>query len=194
MSYFEKVKDFVDEKFKEAGRKDHLVHLRRTVDWVEELRPDADEALLIAAYAHDIQHAERWSNSVEQREKERPERRDFRDKERMKKHEARGAEIIGDFLREKGAPEEMVERVENLIDNHEEGGTEDQNILKDADSVSFLETKIDAFLEKAGVKLRKKDVRDKFDYMFERLSTQRAREISEPWYREAVYKLEEKSE
>jgi hypothetical protein len=43
----------------------------------------------------------------------------------------------------------MIERVMMLVSKHEVGGNDDQNLLKDADAISFLENQIDVFLTKA---------------------------------------------
>lgn len=191
MDYFNKVKEFVDSKFKEVNRADHLDHLKRTVHWVKVLKPNTSQDLKIAAYAHDIQHAERWKGSKEEKSG-KPRKVDFRDKERMKKHEREGAEIIGKFLKDLEAPEELINEVKNLVANHEEGGNKKQDILKDADSISFLERKVDDFLSRSGSEIRKEDVRDKFDYMFERITLKKAEKLARPWYQEAIKKLEKK--
>jgi len=52
---YKKVEKFVVDTFTKAGKEIQIKHFLRTVHWVKELRPDADEALLIAAVAHDIE-------------------------------------------------------------------------------------------------------------------------------------------
>jgi len=49
MLYLEKAKEFVDQS---VGPKPHF---QNTLDWLLNLKPDADEALQIAAYCHDIE-------------------------------------------------------------------------------------------------------------------------------------------
>lgn len=110
----------------------------------------------------------------------------------MREHERKGAKMIADFLQDLDAPRKLVEDVSNLIEKHEEGGSYRQDVLKDADSLSFLETKVDEFVRKAGVKVREKDVREKFDYMYERISIEKAKNKAEPLYKKAIRKLEKK--
>lgn len=190
-SYLSQVKEFVYQEFSKANREDHLEHLERTVHWVKELRPEADDALLIAAYSHDIQHAKRWQKEDKQETgNEEPKKIDFTDKDKLEKHQAEGAEIIADFLKERGAPEQIVQDVKELIERHEWGGTERQDILKDADSLSFFENNVESFLEKVGKTFREEDVSKKFNWMYERISSDQAREIAKPWYEEALKKMD----
>ncbi|MFB6190275.1 MAG: DUF4202 family protein [Candidatus Nanohaloarchaea archaeon] len=189
--YFSKVKQFVDDEFKKAGRPDHLEHLARTVHWIKELEPDAGEALKIAGYAHDMEHAERWQKEQKDDDRDRSEEKDFTDSKRLEIHQERSAEIITGFLEGEDAPEELIKKVRELVRKHEEGGSGEQDLLKDADSLSFFECNVESFLDATGRLFRKQDVREKFDWMFERISNEDAREIAEPWYQNAVEKLEE---
>ncbi|MFB6213104.1 MAG: DUF4202 family protein [Candidatus Nanohaloarchaea archaeon] len=189
--YFSKVKQFVDEEFRKAGRPDHLEHLARTVHWIKQLEPDATDALKIAGYAHDMEHAERWQQEDKSDNADRHEKKNFTDPDRLESHQERSAEIVASFLEDSGAPRELVEKVRELVRKHEEGGTPEQDILKDADSLSFFECNVDIFLDATGKVFRKQDVREKYDWMFKRISSEEAREIAEPWYREAIEKLEE---
>ena len=56
MDLYKKVEQFVQESFIEAN-KIETKHAARTVFWVKKLYPEADQALLIAAIAHDIERA-----------------------------------------------------------------------------------------------------------------------------------------
>ena len=51
---YDKVEKFVEKSYK---GKFGMVHFKRTVYWIRELKPNADEAMLIAAIAHDIERA-----------------------------------------------------------------------------------------------------------------------------------------
>ncbi len=58
MNYYPKVKKFVEESFAKKGKfSDELRHFWRTAYWLKKLDPKADEAMLIAAVAHDIERA-----------------------------------------------------------------------------------------------------------------------------------------
>jgi len=75
-----------------------------------------------------------------------------------------------------------------LVGNHEVGGDDEQNALMDADSISFFETNAEMFVnEKAPVEGKKK-VKEKLDWMFNRISTEEhkkfARDNYEKWSKE----------
>lgn len=84
----------------------------------------------------------------------------------------------------------MIERVRNLVSKHEEGGNDDQNVLKDADSVSYFEVNAGRFIKKHLQKVGKEKIRKKFDWMFSRITSEKARAIARLWYEAALKKLE----
>ena len=53
------------------------------------------------------------------------------------------------FLQENGADEATISKVTHLIGKHEVGGDLEQDILMDADSVSFFETNAEMFVKPA---------------------------------------------
>lgn len=182
---YKKVEDFVTDAFTKEGVVDHSVkHLQRTADWVKELEPDADEALLIAALGHDIHRA--TAEFMELKAK----RSGFKDPEYDKIHQEGGAEIVCEFLKKEKADSDLIDRVRMLISVHEVGGNEDQNILKDADSISFFENNIPVFITKKVKETNKEKVREKFDWMYERITSEKAKEIAKPMYEEAIKRLE----
>lgn len=97
--------------------------------------------------------------------------------------------FIADFLKNQGVDDEFIERVKMLVSRHEEGGNEDQNLLKDADSISWLETYVPIFLGKILQTRGKEKVGQKFDWMFNRIIFQKARQIAQPMYEKAVNDL-----
>jgi len=160
-------------------------HLERTVFWLKQLNPEADEALLIAALSHDIERAFRDDNynKISQSEK------GYQSEDHLLHHQEKGAEIMTKFLEEKGGSGELIKKVAHLISKHEVGGDDDQNLIKDADSLSFLENNIDIFLIKQVEKMGKEKVRDKFNWMFNRISSDQAKVLAQPMYDEAIKKL-----
>ncbi len=177
---FKKVRDFVEEEF----GPDKMEHFDKTVYWVKQLKPDADEAMLIAAIAHDI------SRAVYRKEhNELLKKYNFNDPEFLYFHQEKGAEIIEQFLKSEGADESLIRKVKFLIMQHEWGGNEDQNILKDADSISFFEVNAPGFFQRHP-EMGKEKIRAKFDWMFERISSEKARQIAEPMYRKAIEELD----
>lgn len=168
-----------------VGKTQTLRHLDRTVFWLKQLKPEADEALLIAAYSHDMERVYRDQNN----DKDDKSGGGFQDPAPLNHHQEKGAKIMSDFLIGIGAPNSLVERVKMLISKHEVGGNADQNILKDADSVSFLETQVDYFVVSQVAERGKEKVKEKFDWMYSRITSAKAKEIAEPWYRQALHKL-----
>ena len=159
----------------------NLRHLRRTLHWLLELDPGADEAVQIAALAHDLQRAYRAGE---------PEGTGgFLDPVFLGHHQERGGAIIATFLRQQGAGEELAERVRMLVSRHEEGGTDEQNLLRDADSVSFFENNCDFFLRVLAPVEGPASVRAKFSWMFERIGSEPARRIARPWYEVALARI-----
>ena len=179
--WLEPVDRFVAASFAGDAGGLNLRHLRRTLFWVRELAPDADEALQIAALAHDLQRAFRDGE---------PAARDgFLDPVLLRHHQERGGEIIADFLRREGAAAELADRVRGLVARHEEGGTDPQNLLKDADSLSFFENNTDFFLRVLVPREGRETVRAKFAWMYARITDERARRIARPWYEAALARL-----
>ena len=96
---------------------------------------------------------------------------------------------MANFLAENGADTDTIERVKMLISKHEVGGNEDQNLLKDADSLSFFENNVDFFVKEQTARTSREKVKEKFDWMFERITSDQAREIAQPWHEQALQKL-----
>lgn len=183
---YQKVVDFVNGAFLRLGDDHNIRHFERTVHWLKTLKPDADEAFLIAAYAHDIERAFREADVAQLLNDPN---RAFDDKEYVELHSNKGAKIVGVFLRKEEAPADLIERVEELISRHEVGGSEDQNLLKDVDSLSFFENNIGHFVTQKVAEHNKEKIRAKFDYMFNRITSEKAKNIARPWYEEGIKKL-----
>jgi len=181
--HFKKVKKFVIDAF---GQNDaNTIHLLRTVDWVLHLKPNATEALLIAAVSHDIGRSSKLN-------KENLTPVDMPLEQFMKYHQETSAAIMENYLTQIGVPQSIIQRVKELISKHETGGDEDQNLLKDADSLSFLETKIDHFLNEQVQKMGIEVVREKFDWMFRRIDSKVAKKFALPLYDDAMKKVHER--
>lgn len=176
--YVEKTKSFVDTAF--GLKKDHF---ERTLFWLMELEPESDIALKVAAYSHDMERAFRPKNSKRFLI--------YEDKNDLTGHQKESAAIMHDFLIDNGADNTLAERVRHLIEKHEEGGDQDQNILKDADSISYLETNAPKHIEemKSGI-FAPPQVKEKFNYMFNRITSPKAKEIARPMYDKVINLLE----
>lgn len=162
-----------------------LPHFKRTVYWIQILNPYADEALKIAALAHDFDKLEDLEEILKSL-KESP--KGALDEERTRFHEETAAKRIGEFLISQGAPTTLADRVSLLVSRHEEGGSEEQNLLKDADSISFLENVVEHFIEMTPIIGREKVI-NKFNYMYDRITSEKAKEIAKPMYDEACEKI-----
>lgn len=165
----EKSIKFVDAKF---GKKPHF---ERTLYWLLQLDPNADEAMQIAAYCHDVK-----------REAGKIDTKCFlADLIALKEHQDGGGQIMYDFLIDNGASADLAEKVKNLISNHEIGGTDDQNLIKDADSVSYFETNAAKHATWTD-KFSKAEIKAKLDFMFDRITSQRTKDLSVENYKKAL--------
>lgn len=190
MKFYEAVEKFVKESFAKLGKEYEIPHFSRTVYWMKILRPDAYEAMQIAAMAHDIERAFRLPD-VAGRKRELKGKFTFNDPGYIGPHQERGGEIIEKFLRENGADEIMIAKCKGLIAKHEEGGDEDQNLLKDADSISFFENNIATTITNNVSEVGRESVKGKIDWMYNRITSEKAKELCKGWYEAAVKKLEE---
>ncbi len=184
---YRKVELFVVDNFRAAGDGVGANHVLRTVHWLKELKPDADEALLIAAVAHDIERALRDHKSYDKVTKFE---KGFRSDEHLTYHQEEGARIIGEYLEQIGAGENTIKRVKELVSRHETGGDDGQNLLKDADSVSFFENVVEHFLTRKVHETGRKKVKDKLDWMYGRITSDQAKALARQGYRESIKKLE----
>ena len=170
MNLFIKTIEYVDESFKGVQKP----HFERTVFWIQQFLSTATEAHKIAAYSHDIERAFRGEDKTV------PD--NYLDENFLKKHQERGTEIMSTFLRSQNAPESLIETVTHLISKHEVGGDEEQNAMMDADSVSFFETNAEMFVSKKAPIEGYKKVKEKLDWMFNRISSNDRKKFAEENY------------
>ncbi len=184
--YYQKSKEYIYKIFIESGNESGLKHFIRTVYWVKKLKSGADDALLIAAIAHDCERAFRKPNYWKIF---RDSPLGFRDEKHMKHHQETGANVVARFLEKEGADDNLIHKVRSLVEKHEMGGSKEQNILKDADSISFFENNRELFLGKQIERVGRKRVRAKFDWMYNRITSPTAKKIAKKWYQEGIDKL-----
>lgn len=119
-----------------------LAHAERAVEWVRRLRPDAPEALLLAARGH---HVRRWEipRSAE------PDGRAgyLRWKRRLQQHHA---DVLDRVLRACGYDDATVERVRAIVTKQRLKTDPDVISLEDALALVFLETQLAELGEKLG--------------------------------------------
>jgi len=156
-------------------------HLRRARDWLLVIEPDASEAARLAALTHDMERHFPGGPEYDPGTMA-PDEESYR-----RAHSERSAAIVGDWLTEQGAAEELMARVRGLIELHEIGGTPEANLVQAADSLSFLET--NTGLVRGWVVKRRCDVeraKRQHERMFERIQVERARELARPLYERAL--------
>jgi len=117
-------------------------HAENTLKWLFRLEPKADQALQIAALAHDIDRA------VETRKVRRA---DFNDYDAFKAAHARnGAAILRAILQKCGVDGSVTDEACRLVGLHEAGGDPRSDLLKDADSISFFEVNMPMYYQREG--------------------------------------------
>jgi len=170
---------FVDYSF--GLKKDHY---ERTLFWVNQLDTKADLGLRIAAYCHDIERA--FGQKTGRK------RLMYDTQKELRNHQEESARIIYNFLLSIGADKKLAEEVRTLVSHHEIGGTEKQNTLMEADSISYLENNAPRNLEWLGI-VPAKEIRTKYNWMYERIKSPEAKKIAKPLYENAVQLLEQQT-
>jgi hypothetical protein len=163
----------------------NVQHLVRTRDWLLELDPAADEAARLAALTHDMER--HFPGGPVQDLKVWPED----EGEYRRLHSERSAQIVGDWLREQEADERLVAEVRRLIVAHETGGAPDEDLVQAADSLSFLETngEVIAHWYTSG-RCSRERAQAQARWMSERIEVERARELAQSLYKEAIAAVE----
>ncbi|MBL7053561.1 MAG: HD domain-containing protein [Candidatus Portnoybacteria bacterium] len=178
-SLYKKAEQFMIDVFTKAGDEIGIKHHQRTVYWIKELKPDANESLLISGILHDIERGINgdWKASS-------------MDPEALKKHQDLSALEAEKFLITQTNDTNLINSIKELISRHEEGGNEEQNILCDADSLVYFENvalrHARTYKEKGKTK---EEMEKKFEYIFNRINTGKAKQIAQKWYSEALEEL-----
>jgi hypothetical protein len=118
-------------------RPKELAHAELVTEWVRRLRPDASEALRLAARAH---HVRRWEISREGYAQDRAGYLRWR-KDLQELH----AKITAGILRQAGYAERVVKRVEDILWKRGLGRDAEVQAFEDALCLTFLETQLTAF-------------------------------------------------
>lgn len=178
MEIIKKLENFIREKDIEAE------HMLRTGFWLKEIYPEADDAFYIAAICHDIERLFPLKNG----EIKPPKTGDDKfDREYLDWHGKRSAEFAEKLLRENGFDDEAaIERIKTLIAEHSFGGTAERDLMRNADSISLLENNAPRFIKEGK---DKKELKEKFNSEFKRLSSEKARELAKPFYDVVIEEL-----
>ncbi len=118
------------------------IHAENVLEWLLKLKPDADEALQIAALAHDIDRSD---------ERTKIQRSDFNDYNLFKAaHANNSAKILKDILHKCQVEQSVVDEACRLVERHEIGGDPHSDLLKDADSISYFEVNMPLYFQREG--------------------------------------------
>lgn len=117
-------------------------HADNTLEWLLRLKPDTDDALQLAALAHDIDRA------IEDRKMLRS---DYADYDVFKAaHADNSAKILKEILEECGVEKSISEEACRLVRLHETGGDYRSDLLKNADSISFFDVNLPLYFRREG--------------------------------------------
>lgn len=159
MSKFDLIKKEIENILPNSPLDFELTHASLVLKWVCKLKPEADEALKIAALSHDIDRA--MTGITEKDLKDFSQINEFK-----KEHSIRSAKFICDILIKHEYSPEVIKKVKHLVENHEFGGDAETNILTDADSLAYFDYNIPSYLKRNG----KERTREKIKFMYNRLS------------------------
>jgi hypothetical protein len=119
------------------------VHAKNTLEWLLKFKPDADEGLKIAALGHDIERAV---------EKRKVRRQDYKSYDAFKHaHALNSAKILAEIMEDCKIEKELVDDIFTLVSQHETGGNNRMNVLRDADSISFFQINLPYYFARNGV-------------------------------------------
>lgn len=169
---YQKTEQFVITTFTKANNPNEIIHAQRTVHWIQQLQPEADETLLIAGVMHDIERAffGDWKQGST-------------DQAQLRKHQELSAQEAEKFLRSQQIDEILIMRVKQLIAHHETGGDADQNVLCDADCLSYLEEKALRLAKTYQTRGKTKaDVEKTLTHVMNRVTSARAKQLAQPLY------------
>lgn len=159
MTKFDLIKKEIESILPNSPLDFELKHSELVLKWVLNLKPDADEALKIAALSHDIERA--ITKITEKDLKDYSKIDEFK-----KEHSIRSAKFICNILKKHKYSQNIIDKVKHLVENHEFGGDEESNILMDADSLAYFDYNIPSTLKRSG----RERTKEKIKFMYKRLA------------------------
>ncbi len=124
------VKKKIEEIIVKSSVPEDPIHAKNTMQWLLRLKPDAAEALKIAALGHDIERA------IEERKVRREGYKNY--DEFKDAHALNSANILVEIMKECNISKKLADDIFFLVRRHETGGTRRVDILRDADGISFF--------------------------------------------------------
>ena len=158
MERFECLAKQVYEILKKSELDLEIPHAKNTLKWIFKMKPNPSEALMIAAIGHDIERG--YPPRVKQKEGEAFD-------ELKARHSKRSAEKMTILMKKLGYDLSTIDAVVDLVLKHEVGGTEDSDILMDADSISYFDPEN---LEYYAQRKTPEEVKYQIEYKFNRCS------------------------
>ena len=138
------VKRKIEEVIKGSSVPEDPIHSINTLEWLLKLMPDAGESLKTAALGHDIERAI---------EKRKVRRQDYKDYDAFKDaHALNSANVLTEIMQACDIDKKMINEVFFLVRHHETGGTDQVDILKDADSISYFDVNLPLYFIRNNLK------------------------------------------
>ena len=138
----EKVKNEISRVIVESPFPEEPFHSINTLEWLLKLNPDADIALHIAALGHDIERAF---------DDKRVRSADYGTYDEYKQaHALNSAEILAELMEKCGVDQKIVDDVAHLVAHHEMGGDKREELLKNADAISFFHVSLPLYYDRKG--------------------------------------------
>jgi len=142
------LKKRIEEIIKKSLVPEDPFHSKNTLKWLLKLKPDADEALKIAALGHDIERA------IEERKVKRD---NYNSYDQFKDaHALNSAKIMVEIMKDYKINQELIEDVYFLVRHHETGGDGRSNVLRDADTISFFNVNLPYYFKRNSLEDTKK--------------------------------------
>lgn len=142
------VKKKIEEIIAKSSLPEDPIHSKNTLQWLLKLKPDADEALQIAALGHDIDRA------IEEHKVRRESYKDYN--EFKDAHALNSANILAEVMKECNINKKLADDISYLVRHHETGGTRNVDILRDADSISFFQVNLSYYFIRNDIEETKK--------------------------------------
>ncbi len=140
MNVFKNIESEIERIISKSEIPEDSQHSRNTRAWVLRLKPEADIALQIAALGHDIER------SITELKIKREHYIDYN--EFKMAHARNSAKVLDDLLSKYDLNETIRCKVSYLVTHHEFGGNSEENILKDADSISYFDVNLPFYFQR----------------------------------------------
>ena len=161
MEKYESLKKEIESILPKSPLDFELAHAHNVLARLLEIAPKADEAMRIAALAHDIDRA--ITGITERDLKDYSKINEFK-----KEHSMRSAKFIEELMIKHNYEKPAIAKVKHLVENHEIGGDKESEVLMNADSLAYFDFNIPGYIKRNGKERAKK----KIQFMYIRLSPQ----------------------